>query len=339
MNFDLDQILATEYLGQDKAVNKLNPLVSVCVVTYNHQEYIEKCIDSLLAQQTSFDFEILIGEDNSTDKTREICKTYADKYPDKIRLFLRTPEQKIDVEGKKTWHFNVSGHLYTSKAKYIAWCDGDDYWTFEGKLQKQFEDLEAHPEYVMNHHHFDKIFPDGKRIPTKVKPKLEANTKDIIENFQIRMCTMFFRNVFQEHPLPAWFYKNQVGDRPMSIHLSRFGLVHYIPENWAVYHADSSTSVLKTTRNNRHLMSINMYRYFLEDADYKPFKQTLLKELIGYLRKEILEQILEKSPKMEIEKNIDLYNQFYKQLENKSFEEVKRNLKFKAKSNLLILKG
>jgi glycosyltransferase involved in cell wall biosynthesis len=339
MQFDLDQILATEYLGQTKPVNQIKPLVSVCVITYNHETYIEKCIESILAQKTNFDFEILIGEDNSTDKTREICKAYAEKHPDKIRLFLRTPDQKIDVDGKKTWHFNFAAHLYTSTAKYIAWCDGDDYWTFDGKLQKQFDELEAHPEYVMNHHHFDKIFPDGKRIPTKVKPKIEADTKDIIENFQIRMCTMMFRNIFQEHPLPTWFYKNQVGDRPMSIHLSRFGLVHYIKDNWAVYHADSSASVLKTTRNNRHALSINMYAYFLADADYTPYKSTLLTEILGYLRKEILELIHDKAPKKEVEKNKALYNQYYKELKNKSFEEVKKNFKFKAKSNLMILKS
>ena len=89
MNFDLDQILATEYLNQSKPVNQTKPLVSVCVITYNQADYIGECIESILAQETTFPFEIIIGEDNSTDGTRELCKKYADENPDKIRLFLK----------------------------------------------------------------------------------------------------------------------------------------------------------------------------------------------------------------------------------------------------------
>ena len=76
-----------EYLGSNKAVNRLNPLVSVSVVTYNQIEYIKKCLDSVLMQETDLPFEIIVGEDGSTDGTREICIEFAEKYPDKIRLF------------------------------------------------------------------------------------------------------------------------------------------------------------------------------------------------------------------------------------------------------------
>lgn len=130
-------VLSTEYLGQDKPVNKINPVVSVCVITYKHAAFIEECLDSILMQETDFPFEIIIGEDNSTDGTREICKRYADQHPDKIRLFLRRLNHKIEVNGNKTFHFNLIENLKAARGEYIALCEGDDYWLVKDKLQKQ----------------------------------------------------------------------------------------------------------------------------------------------------------------------------------------------------------
>ena len=86
-----------EYLGDSKPVNLKVPLVSVCVATFQHFKFIEKCLQSILQQKTSFDYEILIGEDVSTDGTRELCIHYAEKHPDLIRLFLRDGEEKKSV--------------------------------------------------------------------------------------------------------------------------------------------------------------------------------------------------------------------------------------------------
>jgi glycosyltransferase involved in cell wall biosynthesis len=141
LNMISDDILSTEYLGQNKVVNSIQPLVSVCVVTYNHAPYIEECLDSILNQQTDFPFEIIIGEDNSTDGTREICKRYAENHPDKIRLFLRRPDQKIPVNGKKTFHFNFYEGLKAARGEFIALCDGDDYWLLKDKLTRQVQVL------------------------------------------------------------------------------------------------------------------------------------------------------------------------------------------------------
>lgn len=133
-----EDVLSTEYLGQEKLVNEITPVVSVCVITYNHAPYIRECLDSILMQETDFPFEIIIGEDNSTDGTRDICKEYADKHQDKIRLFLRRPDQKIKVNGKKTFHFNFIEVLNAAIGDYIAFCEGDDYWLVKDKLQDQY---------------------------------------------------------------------------------------------------------------------------------------------------------------------------------------------------------
>ena len=97
-----------------------NVVVSVCVQTYQHVDYIKEYLDGILNQKTNFDFEILLGEDASTDGTREICLKYAEKYPDKIRLFLHHRENNISVGGKPSGRFNFLYNLYTAQGKYIA---------------------------------------------------------------------------------------------------------------------------------------------------------------------------------------------------------------------------
>ena len=104
-------------------------LVSVIVQTFNHEKYLRQCLDSILAQKTNFNFEILIGEDNSSDKTRDICIEYAKTFPEQIRLFLHSPENKISVLNSPTGNFNAFYNLFSANGDYIAFCEGDDMWT------------------------------------------------------------------------------------------------------------------------------------------------------------------------------------------------------------------
>ncbi|MDI1322296.1 MAG: glycosyltransferase family 2 protein [Algoriphagus sp.] len=138
-----------EYLGTRKEINQVIPMVSVCVQTYQHEAYIRECLDSILSQKTTFPFEIILGEDDSEDGTREICKEYADKHPDVIRLFLRDKKDKIFINGTKTGRFNFLENLKSCRGKYISFCDGDDYWVDSEKIQKQVEFLESNPEIFL----------------------------------------------------------------------------------------------------------------------------------------------------------------------------------------------
>ena len=135
-------------------------MISILVQTYNHDEYIEKCLDSILTQKTNFNFEILLGEDSSSDRTRAICLKYARNYSDKIRLFLHDEKNKIKVQNITTGNFNAFYNFFNAQGKYIAFCEGDDYWTDPLKLQIQFEFLEAHEEYSFCYHSFIEKFHD-----------------------------------------------------------------------------------------------------------------------------------------------------------------------------------
>jgi glycosyltransferase involved in cell wall biosynthesis len=143
-----------EYLGFDKEVNKIKPLVSVCMATYNHEPYIAEAIESVLMQKTSFDFELLIGEDESSDKTREICKKYAEENPDKIRLFLRdrNTSHLYDENGKTIQIFNVRWLRMSARGDFYAVCEGDDYWCDHKKLEKQIQLMMKYPDCEMCFH-------------------------------------------------------------------------------------------------------------------------------------------------------------------------------------------
>ncbi|MCX7858348.1 MAG: glycosyltransferase [Deltaproteobacteria bacterium] len=116
-----------------------NPLVSVHMITYNHEKYIAEAIEGVLKQKTTFPFELVIGEDFSTDSTRKICLEYQKRYPNIIKLLQR--EKNIGMVP------NFVDTLKNCKGKYVAFCEGDDYWIDEYKLQKQVEFLENNAKY------------------------------------------------------------------------------------------------------------------------------------------------------------------------------------------------
>ena len=119
------------------------------MITYNHEPYIRRAIEGVLMQKANFRFELCIGEDASSDNTRSICQEYAERHPDVIRLFKRSREDVIFIEGRATGRKNGVLTRTSCKGKYIAHCEGDDFWIDEYKLQKQYNFLESHPDYTV----------------------------------------------------------------------------------------------------------------------------------------------------------------------------------------------
>lgn len=122
-------------------------LVSVCMITYNHAAYIRQAIESVLMQQCDFALELCIGEDASTDETRDICVSYAKLYPGIIRLFLWDGDNKINFKGRPTGRRNTIELRKAARGRYISLIDGDDFWIHPKKLQLQFNLLEENPKY------------------------------------------------------------------------------------------------------------------------------------------------------------------------------------------------
>lgn len=133
------------------------PLVSICCLTYNHESFLRQCLDGFVMQKTSFEFEIVVHDDASTDGTREILAEYSLKYPTVFRLILQE-------ENQYSKGVDVLTHLFShAKGKYIAFCEGDDYWTDPLKLQKQVDFLENNPEFVLSVHRYCQYYESDKR--------------------------------------------------------------------------------------------------------------------------------------------------------------------------------
>jgi glycosyltransferase involved in cell wall biosynthesis len=210
---------------------------SVLITTYNHEKYIRKALDSVLMQKTDFDFEILIGEDDSNDLTREICKEYAQKYTRKIRLFLNDRANVIYLNGKPTGRWNTINLFNHARGEFIARCEGDDFWTGERKLQKQIEFLEKNPDFAICFHEV-KWLKNGKfikepNLPPNGKKYYEAEDLFLNDNF-IRTCSVVYRNGLVRK-IPRWFYTVPYGDVAMHFLFAQHGKIGYIPETLAAY--------------------------------------------------------------------------------------------------------
>jgi glycosyltransferase involved in cell wall biosynthesis len=185
-----------------------NPLVSVCVQTYKHVNYIKQCLDGILFQKTNFEFEILLGEDDSNDGTRELCEDYAKRYPDKIRLFLHHRENNIKIGGQPTGRFNFLYNLHSSKGKYIALCEGDDYWTDPLKLQKQVDFLEKNKDYAL-HSTNANIYKNKEKSITKQLSR-SFTAIDILKKNFTYTASLCFRK--EDISKPDFFNKSPAGD-------------------------------------------------------------------------------------------------------------------------------
>lgn len=228
-----------------------SPKVTICCLAFNHQSYIRKTLDGFLSQKTTFPFEILVHDDASTDHTPEIIREYQEQHPDIIFPVYQTENQY--QKGKK---LNYEFQFVKARGKYIAMCEGDDYWTDEYKLQKQFEALEAHPECSVCTHKVVWIQESGEEIgktfppyPLKegvISPKryMEMEVGNIEWTFQT--SSYFFRTSYileQWEEKPEYMMKSMVGDLPMMLHLITKGSIYYIPEKMSCYRLASSSSV------------------------------------------------------------------------------------------------
>ena len=248
----------------------MKPLLSVCITTYNHEKYISQALNSVLMQKTNFPIEIILGEDDSTDKTREICKKYAKKYSNKIRLFLRDRKNVIYINGRPTGRYNFIENLKSAKGEYIALLDGDDYWIDPNKLQKQVDFLEKNPEYSFYHHNCNiltksKNTTAHKRLKNRIKFK-EDNSELIRGNFIHILSVVFRRNNLT---IPTWLFKTPIGDWPLLLLLSKKGKIKYSRRIMGTYrHGVGIWSTLdkKTIQENDKLNYKIIMKHFKTDS-------------------------------------------------------------------------
>jgi glycosyltransferase involved in cell wall biosynthesis len=211
------------------------PLVSVAITSYNHAKFISKAIESVLAQRTSFSFEIAFGDDCSTDDTVAVMRSYQEKYPDIIRIFDRTKNV-----GTQRNYFDL---FERCRGKYIAWLDADDYWTDPEKLSIQVQVLEDDPTLSLCAHFVQWVTRDGKLIRAsypELAPGRHGTRAILTKNF-IPSPAAMFRNGLQRK-LPQWYFDvPPLTDWPLWVFGSLEGDIYIIDRVMADYTLNSTS--------------------------------------------------------------------------------------------------
>lgn len=257
-------------------MTKPDLMVSICCTTYNHKPFITQAIESFLMQQTNFQFEIVIGNDCSTDGTAEILQSYKEKYPEKINLM---PSKK-NVGA----HQNMINTNKACKGKYIALCEGDDYWTDAHKLQKQVDFLENNPEYIMCCHYTRVVDADDKTLYVDPNPVPLVHTyHDLLTGKQVetKTATLVYHNipeVFQVFQTP-WYLSCFAGDKLLKLFatFNTGGKIYVMPEVMSCYrnHVGGIWSMIETEA--RMEMMISDFNLIIKNFSYQGIeKQKLL---------------------------------------------------------------
>ncbi len=245
---------------KDKAVT---PHVSVWVITYNHARFIGQCLDSILMQKTDFAFEICLGEDESSDGTREICQDYARRYPDIIRLFLRDRNDPERRGCQGVWQFNFIQTFRACCGKYIAMCDGDDFWTDPMKLQKQVNFLNRHPDCSGCFHKIATVDETGQILSPDMGYPIRRREKYCLDyllrysNFS-PMLSVVFRN--RPDIAPDWIRRAPFGD--MIIHAGNLlhGDYGFIDQVMGSYRIHGGGLASGSSRLNNVMVTLDVYR-------------------------------------------------------------------------------
>lgn len=257
-------------------------MVSVCCLTYNHEKYITETLEGFVSQKTNFTFEVLIHDDASTDKTADIIRAYEKKYPKLIKPIYQTENQySKNIKVQKIYNYP------RVKGKYIAYCEGDDYWSNPNKLQMMVDSLEEHDECSICHHAVNIInengeytgdfFPRYKNIKDGV-----ISSKDYLSLIlytqtpyllQFQLSGVLVRTDYVNRYLenvPEYAKVSDVGDIPLFLYMGLVGNAYYISECMSAYRSGSIGSWNSRNCNTidnrvRHLeIEINMISLYDE---------------------------------------------------------------------------
>lgn len=257
--------------------------VSVSLITYNQVHFIGRAIEGILSQKVDFKFELIIGDDCSTDGTREILLEYNRRFPEIINLILHQKRNE-GVPGK----INYLSTILAAKGKYIALIDGDDYWTDQFKLQKQVDFLELNPDYTISCHRVHELVNGNNLVKSDLNTSEFEETYTIEdlarENF-IHTPSVVFRNGVIKI-LPEWFMDAPVGDYVFHLLNAKHGKIKYFPQLMGVYRRhENSTWSSKTRRYQVEKWIWVLEKLLMEFEDSAEVNAILKYHLAQYLNK------------------------------------------------------
>ena len=267
---------------------KDNIKVSIICNTYNHEKFIAQALDGFVMQKTNFKFEVLVHDDASTDNTAEIIREYEQKYPDLIKPIYQTENQySKKIPGL------ISGIQYSRAAgKYIALCEGDDFWSSPYKLQKQYDALENNSDCVMCTVAVEETDEygnrNGNRYPDIDIPSGKIDSEKMIElmtskhSYPFQTSGYFFRTDLAKeyhNNLPDFSKKAKVGDVPLMLYFMTKGNLYYIDESMSYYRRNPRSWSYENMKVNNIIRQcktmqnhIDFYAEFDKYSQYKYHK-------------------------------------------------------------------
>lgn len=256
-------------------------MVSIICITYNHAEFIRDAIEGFLDQKTDFNYEIIIHDDCSTDGTTEIVKEYADKYPSVIRAILE--EDNCYSRGIK-----ITERLHLlAEGKYIAICEGDDYWCDCHKLQKQIDYMENHPECSLTMHNGYLLeYVTGIKKP--INPYGDTgilSASEVIKERETLPPTASM--IYRRHDIveiPDFFGNAPVGDRPRRMYLVLRGYAYYFSDIMCVYRYGTPGSFGKRAKNNNEYSKKILDKMLAFYDQYNEYTNGEYKNEIDYVK-------------------------------------------------------
>ncbi len=283
--------IAQHFNDAKKIMNAQHPLVSIRCLVYNHEPYLRQCLDGFVMQKTNFPFEAIVHDDASTDNSAAIIREYEEKYPHIIKPVYQTENQYSKKDGSLKRALNSA---MSPSSRYIAVCEGDDYWTDPLKLQKQVDFLEAHPDYSMCFHETQRYSQRRgcfySEVPTYNKSR-EARVKDLIETGSpfVSTCSILYRRSLLDC-YPDYCRRCHVGDLPLQVFCAVNGKCFYIRDTMAVYRVDNpgswsgqhSTSKGVSPKLKAYRSEIDMMHGFSRDyPQYLPYFRNFIAKSIN----------------------------------------------------------
>ncbi len=239
----------------------LLPKVSVSFITYNQHRYVAQAIESVLMQQTLFSYEFVISDDCSTDGTREICRSYKDRFPDRIQLLER--ERNIGA---------VANYLATFTAcrgRYVAFLEGDDFWIDAGKLQRQADFLDKNLDFVICCHNVLIVDENGKASGNLLDGTKEiTEVADLCRGDYISTASCMVRNGLLPE-IPSWLYALPGCDWPLDILNAEKGKIRYFPEVLAAYRIHPGGIWSGLSEVVKHRVALGLVETLNEKLNYK----------------------------------------------------------------------
>lgn len=247
-----------------------NIKLSILVPTYNHEKYIKQCIDGILIQKTDFEYEVLIGEDCSTDGTVSVLKELEKDLPDNYHILYR--ETNMGDRGVN----NLNDLIARAKGEYIAILEGDDYWTYEYKLAKQVEFLDSHPDYVAVTHNCV-VVDENSDIKDEVYPECGSQDYGFKEFLNRKLpgqtATIVYRNLYYQVVFSFKdnykLYESYPGDQLKAFLFCTLGKVRCIQEQWSAYrHVTAGGSSFSATSVFDAVAKKNEWLFFKSILNY-----------------------------------------------------------------------